>query len=246
MRGHKIKLPSSLQQNGDTSDDIVDGKKQGVLSEDSLNKEQKNDNKDNEKSEENSTGKEQDCKESEDEEKQKNASESFNEKTNTTTEAEKQNTTDSNTAKDQTKIPASPKPRKKVKSIRFKDEINGKNSNKVDKTKEKDGKDGKAVETNEEDKTDHVNPYLDEWLGVKKKEVDGRYKPGKPPPNRYGDMGIFDRRPETTSGIKCNVTADSPLIKLQFISLGIFNIFKSLLTPSHPPIRYDHFHNSST
>lgn len=181
MRGRKIKLPSSSQQNGGTSEDIEDGKKEDKLGEGSLEKDRENDNKENEKLVENSTDKEQESKESENEEKMKKAGEGLGEQIDTATETTRLNTTDSHITKDQIKKPSSPKPHKKAKSIRFKDEINAKKSNKVDKTKEKDGKSG---EENQEDKTDHVNPYLDEWLGVKKKEVDGRYKPGKPPPNR--------------------------------------------------------------
>lgn len=33
-------------------------------------------------------------------------------------------------------------------------------------------------------KEEKRNKYLDEWLGIKREEVDTRYQPGKPPPNR--------------------------------------------------------------
>lgn len=75
---------------------------------------------------------------------------------------------------------------KKIKNLRFQDDIvkkptNHRKGNK-DKSKEDEKKD---KEKKDEKENDHVNPYMDEWLGRKKIEVDDRYKPGKPPPNRF-------------------------------------------------------------
>lgn len=72
---------------------------------------------------------------------------------------------------------------KKIKNIRFQDEIKKpSNQRRVKSGNPKDDNDQPKEDKQKND--DHVNPYMDEWLGVKKKEVDERYKPGKPPPNR--------------------------------------------------------------
>ena len=187
MRSRRLKLPSNLKQNGDTSDDIEDVKKEEELEEDPRDNPQENEKKENEENDkklvENSTNqKEGESKESEGEVRTKKAEDGLGDETDIATEVMKQNSENRQKEEQTTKL-SSAKPRKKVKSIRFKDEMNEKSPKKADKTKEKDGQSGEA---NQEEKSDdHVNPYLDEWLGVKKKEVDGRYKPGKPPPNRY-------------------------------------------------------------
>lgn len=81
---------------------------------------------------------------------------------------------------------SSSKSAKKVKNLRFQDEVMKKSSNqrRAKSCTNKDDKKDEEKNDKENSKEDHVNPYMDDWLGIKKKEVDGRYKPGKPPPNR--------------------------------------------------------------
>ena len=77
--------------------------------------------------------------------------------------------------------------------IRFKDQ-EGKTPDNQKKTKDK-RKIARKGQENEETTNDDAgdtsapkeekrNKYLDEWLGIKREEVDTRYQPGKPPPNR--------------------------------------------------------------
>ena len=77
--------------------------------------------------------------------------------------------------------------------IRFKDQ-EGKTPDNPKKSKDKRKIARKGQEEEEATKDDagdtsvpkeeKRNKYLDEWLGIKRKEVDTRYQPGKPPPNR--------------------------------------------------------------
>ena len=50
--------------------------------------------------------------------------------------------------------------------------------------KEKDTRDEKKDDMKEQGEK-KPNRYMNEWLGIKPKPVDERYKPGKPKPNRY-------------------------------------------------------------
>ena len=78
--------------------------------------------------------------------------------------------------------------------IRFKDQ-EGKTPDNQKKSKDKRKIARKGQEDEEATKDDagdtsapkeeKRNKYLDEWLGIKREEVDTRYQPGKPPPNRY-------------------------------------------------------------
>jgi hypothetical protein len=189
MRGRKIKLPSTTQQNGDNSDGI-----KARNTEEKLGGNEESDNMESEKLNENfgetSLDNDNENKESENLnevscEKVKEVNGVLGEETVTSADNIKQ-TTANDMSKQETNKPLSAKPRKKVKNIRFKDEIIVKN-NKGGET----DKDNESGENNKDEKSDHVNPYLDDWLGIKKKQVDGRYKPGKPPPNRFDDCWVF-------------------------------------------------------
>ncbi|XP_073231661.1 uncharacterized protein [Porites lutea] len=77
--------------------------------------------------------------------------------------------------------------------IRFKDQEgktpdNQKKSKDKRKTARKGQEDEEATKDDAGDtsapKEEKRNKYLDEWLGIKREEVDTRYQPGKPPPNR--------------------------------------------------------------
>lgn len=78
--------------------------------------------------------------------------------------------------------------------IQFKGAGKNPDNQKPGTDKKKMAKKGEELEKDEEKKEDGSdvsepkeekrNKYLDEWLGIKRKEEDPRYKPGKPPPNR--------------------------------------------------------------
>ncbi|XP_048576875.1 uncharacterized protein LOC5508068 [Nematostella vectensis] len=90
----------------------------------------------------------------------------------------KSNTTSNKEGEKNTPTSKSPKKGR----IRFKDEVNTSRGRKTPTKENKDEKSAGNEGTEPEEKRE--NKYLNEWLGIKKKEVDGRYKPGKPPPNR--------------------------------------------------------------
>ena len=79
--------------------------------------------------------------------------------------------------------------------IRFKDRAKSPDDQKPGTERKKMEKKGKEVEKDDEKnedasdvsepKEEKRNKYLDEWLGIKREEEDPRYKPGKPPPNRF-------------------------------------------------------------
>ncbi|KAK3747036.1 hypothetical protein QZH41_017812, partial [Actinostola sp. cb2023] len=169
MRGCKIRLPdSNNQQNTDTPDgsDSVDNKR---LSNGNSNETAEEKNLEAENIDTNADT--------------KAVKETSTSNTDKQDDTNKTDTVDKGKDKTIGKSSSS-KSSKKVKNLRFQDDVITKNNQRRSKSGGKMEEKEKSAAKKDEQGDDHVNPYLDDWLGIKKKEVDGRYKPGKPPPNR--------------------------------------------------------------